>query len=170
MVNYLTAVPLGKAHTGLVTGVAATALGYRAYSMSNALVTDFTIPTGIFESTTPGFYHLPTGVVLANGFQGTIRWFQGNLAVASLADELVDLTRWTQPLDVALAFLDQILTGHNVPDSVGAALHAARAYAFGKRVINPTLNTMEIYDIDGVTLLKTLTLAPAGGPVYTQIG
>lgn len=64
------------------------------------------------------------------------------------------------------AVCEEALNGHNTPGTLGEALILARAQAAGKWVIFG--DQIQLFDVDGTTLLATLALEPAGGPYLSR--
>lgn len=67
---------------------------------------------------------------------------------------------------ISSALLDTVLTGHTTADTVGLALKLANAWIANKKTI--VADVLTIYDVNGTTVLATITLAPSGGPYTSQ--
>lgn len=67
---------------------------------------------------------------------------------------------------ISSALLDTVLTGHTTADTVGLALKLANAWIANKKTI--VADVLTIYDVNGTSVLATITLAPSGGPYTSQ--
>ncbi|MEE9293508.1 MAG: hypothetical protein V3W34_00885 [Phycisphaerae bacterium] len=63
---------------------------------------------------------------------------------------------------VADAVLDEALSGHQTAGSMGAEVHLAKAMLANKRVHTISTGVDEVYDDDGLTLLRTMTPTDGG--------
>ena len=55
-----------------------------------------------------------------------------------------------------------------VNGSIGRALQLSRGSAAGMWTVDPTLNTLTLWDLNGITVIKVFDLSPGGGPYTTR--
>lgn len=139
--------------------------GFEAYNAANWVNYDFPMT----EQGASGTYYATMPAVAAGVYQIDVRLRVGGAVAVTDPSVGAGELDWdgTAPTVVASraqiadSVWDEAVADHVTAGSTGAAIRLSRSLA-GKWVVSA--NQLLIYDTDGVTLLATQNLTPAGGP------
>lgn len=114
----------------------------------------------LHDTNAPGVYevHLSNNVLATGADRLTIQLRATGMKPHIIEIQLADAVATVNGA-IADAVLDELLSGHTTPGTLGRELHLCKAALLNKRTQNvrPADGKIKVYDDDGTTLLVTLT-------------